>query len=199
MKHRRNLIVGIVLTAATAAAVLTTVSAPGNETPAEENSSSAPVTESAPATADPAESAPPGSCAYQWAYQNAPELSASFDAALKALNPKAEGRVEYFGENCIHADGTTTFLAMETDFYVRRQVDDLTQEEEFGNWVAQVMQYVSQLPREELQGPHYGFVEFRFEKNENEHITFRVPIQQYLDEAQGKTGAELLQMFHPPP
>lgn len=182
--------IGIVLTAAAAFAALQTVSAPTTEG-----------TQTPPAASEES-SEPPAqaqTCAYQWAYEGAPELTSSFDAALKTLNPEAGGRVEFFGEDCIYADGTSTFLPMQTDFYVRLQVDDLTQEEEFGNWVLQVMQYVTQLPREELQGPNYGFVEFRFEKSDTEHIVFRVPIQKYIDEAQGKSGAELFKMFYAPP
>ena len=53
---------------------------------------------------------------------------------------------------------------------------------------------LSEIPREEIQG-NYGFVEFWFEKNEAEHVIVRVPIQKYMDEAQGKTGAELFRMF----
>lgn len=198
MKHRRDLIVGIVLTAATAAAVLTTVSAPGHDAPETETASSAPIVESPTPAADSAEFASQGSCVYQWAYKDAPELTAAFDEFVKTINPETSGRVEYFGEDCIHANGTKTFLAMETDFYVRFQVENLAQEETFGDWVGQVMEHVVQLPREELQGPNYGFVEFQFEINEVEHIVFRAPIQKYLDEAQGKTGAELLRIFHPP-
>ncbi|GAB4498891.1 MAG: hypothetical protein OHK003_12710 [Anaerolineales bacterium] len=198
MKHRRNLIVGVVLTAAVTTAILTTVSAPGHDSPGTETASSAPITESPIPAADSAEFASQGSCVYQWAHKDAPELTASFDKFAKTINPKASGRVEYFGENCAYANGTKTFLAMETDFYVRFQVENLAQEETFGDWVGQVMEHVVQLPREELQGPNYGFVEFRFEINEVEHIVFRAPIQKYLDEAQGKTGAELLRIFHTP-
>lgn len=198
MKHRRNLIVGIVLTAAAATAVLTTVSAPGHDSPETETASSPLIIESPTPAADTAESASQGVCAFQWAYKDAPELTAPFDEFVKAINPETSGRVEYFGEDCIHSDGAKTFLAMETDFYVRFQVEDLAQEDAFGDWVAQVMEYVIQLPRENLQGPNYGFVEFWFEKDEADHIVFRAPIQQYLDEARGKTGAELLRMFYPP-
>lgn len=201
MKNRRNLIVGIVLAAAAATGVLTTISNPDVETPAtvspipvtgtdEIQNTVTQVTDTAPS--------PQGSCGYQWAYHNAPELTESFDAEVKALDPNASARVEYFGEDCIYTDGTSTFGAMETDFYVRLQVDDLSKEEDFGNWVAQVMGIVTQIPREDLSGK-YGFVEFTFEKSEMERIIFRVPIQQYMDEAQGKTGAELFQMFYKQP
>lgn len=183
MKHRRNVLIGLVLTTAAAAVVLTNVSAPSHVDPIE------PVTQSAPPA--PEASQP---CAYQWDYQDDPELSASFDAAVKALSAEAEGRAQLFGERC-GAD----FLAMETDFYVRLPVPDLTQTDVFGNWVAQIMTSVLQFPRERLPGPKDGFVEFTFEKNTAERILLRVPIQQYREQAQGKTGTELFELFSTPP
>lgn len=198
MKHKRNLIVGLFLTTVTAMAVLTTVSAPDVETSTTYEEASIPQSGEVPDVVTEVSPSTQGSCGYQWAYKNAPELTEFFDAAVKALNLEASGRVEYFGEDCIYADGTSTFLPMETDFYIRLHVDDLSKEEDFGNWVAQVMQVVTQIPREELPG-NYGFVEFWFEKSETEHIVFRVPIQQYINEAQGKSGTELLSLFYSPP
>ncbi|MBI3167346.1 MAG: hypothetical protein HYZ22_02625 [Chloroflexi bacterium] len=196
MKRAGKWAVGILLTAATATAVLTTVSDPGVNAPTTVSPIST-ITEISEITEEVSAS-PQGSCGYQWAYHDAPELTEALDAQVKALNPGTSARVEYFGEDCVYADGTSTFGAMETDFYVRLQVDDLSKEEEFGNWVAEVMEIVTQIPRAELLG-NYGFVEFTFEKSENERVIFRVPIQQYRDEAQGKTGAELFQMLYKQP
>ena len=197
MKRAGKWAVGILITAATATAVLTTVSNPGVEAPITADTVSifdSGVTEEAGVSPSPQ-----GNCGYQWASHDAPELTKSFDADVKALNPEASARAEYFGEDCVYTDGTSTFGAMETDFYVRLPVEDLSKEEEFGNWISQVMEYVTQIPREDLQGPNYGFVEFWFEKSEAEHIAFRVPIQQYLDEAQSLTGVELFRKFNTPP
>jgi hypothetical protein len=80
---------------------------------------------------------------------------------------------------------------METDFYVRSPVDNLTDEEALGNWVAQVMPIVIKIPREEIQG-NYGFVEF---SNTDGQVFIRVPIQKHMNEAQGKTGTELFRLF----
>ena len=176
MSLKRNLIVGIVLTAATAVGVVTTVSAPESTDPSSATDSNN------------------DACGYQWAYHDAPELTALFNDSVQALNPDATGRVDYFGEDCVYPDGTSTFGVMETDFHVQLQVDDLNQEDEFGNWMAQVMEIVTNIPREELAG-RYGFVEFSFVKSDTEQVTFRVPIQQYMDEADGKSGSELFKMF----
>lgn len=193
MKHKRNLIVGIILGTATAVAVLMAPPSPNQALP--------PSVDSRTASPTDAPDSPPtaSTCAYQWAYHDAPELTESLNAAVKALNSEAEARADFFGEDCVYADSTSTFSAMETDFYVRLPVEDLSKEEDFGNWVAQVMNVVLAIPHEQLQGPRDGFVEFTFEKNSLERIIFRVDIQKYKDEAQGKSGTELLQLFYNKP
>jgi len=133
-------------------------------------------------------------CAYTWAYHDAPELTQKFDAAVRNINTNASVGAEFFGEDCVYTDGHSTFGTMETDFHVRLLTDDLNNEEALGNWMAQFLQIISQTPREEIPG-NYGFVEFTFEKSDTEHLVVRVPIQKYIDEAQGKTGAELFHMF----
>jgi hypothetical protein len=198
MKRAGKWAIGVVLTATAAFAALQTVTAPTSET---EDTTAQPLSAASEETESPLPQTEPPvtqTCGYQWAYHSAPELTASFDAEIKALDPTASGRVEFFGEDCIYPDGTSTFLTMETDFYVRSTVDDLGDQEGFGNWISQTMKIVLGTPREKVVGK-YGFVEFWFEKNDTEHLTFRVPIQQYLDEAQDLTGAELFQMFHPQP
>jgi hypothetical protein len=188
--------IGAVLTAATAFAAYQSVSAPPPTVETEP-----PTTAEAPASeteAAPDTSLPTEPCGYQWAYQDDPGLTEELDTAVKALNPSASARVQAFGENCVRADGASTFGAMETDFYIRLPVEDLSNEEQFGNWVKQVLDIVTQIPRDKLQGPNYGFVEFTFEKSEAEQIIFRAPIQQYLNEAQGKSGAELFNLFYKP-
>lgn len=192
MKRASKWAVGAVLTTAAAFAAYQSVSAPPPE----------PVTQTAEIVVTAAEtesSVPNQLCAFQWASQDLPELTFDFDSALKAMNPQASGRAQAFGENCIHTDGSAVFGAMETDFYVTLPVDDLKQEEDFGNWISQVMETVIQIPRENLEGPNYGFVEFTFEKSESERIIFRVPIQEYIDDAMGKSGAELFQMYFAKP
>lgn len=193
MKRAGKWALGAALTAAAALATLQTVSAP----PPDSTTPTATASKSAAPVESPPTEQPP--CAYQWAHQSLPELSAELDAEIKSLNSAAEAYAQAFGENCVSTDGSSTFGAMETDFYIRLPVDDLTQEEEFGNWMAQALEFVTQIPREKLQGPNYGFAEFTFEKSEAERIVVRVSIRQYLDTAQGKSGVELFQMFYASP
>lgn len=191
MKRAGKWAIGIVLTATAAFAAIQTVSAP-------EPDEITPPPGFTQITEPPSPIPQIRPCAFVWATHDAPELTESFDAAVKALDPQASGRVDFFGEDCVHEDGTSTFGAMETDFHVRLPVDDLGREEEFGNWVAQVMAVVTGIPRDEISG-NYGFVEFWFEKNEADHIVFRVPIPQYMEEGQALSGAELFRKYYTPP
>jgi hypothetical protein len=181
MKRARNWIIGIVLTATAGAIALQNGFAP-------DSIAQPPNITDTPAPFE-------GPCSYVWAYHDAPELTKKLDTTVRAINPAASARAELYGEDCVYADGRLTFGAMETDFRVRLPADDLTNEEALGNWMAQVMPIIVQIPREEIQG-NFGFVEFWFEKNDAEHLIVRVPIQKYMDEAQGKTGERLFRLFY---
>lgn len=139
-------------------------------------------------------------CGYQWAYEDLPALTAQFDQAIKNLISNSASRATAFGENCVAPDGQVVrFLAMETDFHVTVVVQTLNDYDTLGNWIAQVMQVVIGFPPELIVGPKPGFVEFRFKKSSTESIGFRIPIQQYIETADGKSGEELFRMFYAEP
>ena len=134
-------------------------------------------------------------CAFIWASHDDPKMTERLDATVRALDPEASANASLYGEDCVYADGHSTFSIMETDFYVRLPVDDLSNEEALGNWMKQVLDAILQIPREEIRG-NDGFVDFWFIKSETENLTVHVPLQRYRSEAQGITGAKLLQMFY---
>jgi hypothetical protein len=192
MKHRRNWAIGIILAASAGFVALQNVTAPAvPPSPATDASTIIIPTDTPIAT--PAYEG----CGYMWAYHDSPELTEQINTAIRGFNPDATARAELFGEDCVYADGTSTFGAMETDFYVQLPVDNLTDEEAFGNWIAQAMPVVVQIPKEEIEG-NYGFVEFTFIKSDTERIVVRVPISTYLTDAE-KSGAELFRFFYIPP
>lgn len=190
MKRTRNWIIGIVLAGTAGFVALQNAVAPPNEVveiPITTNTSTIEITET-PTYAG---------CGYMWAYQDAPELTEKVDTAIRALNPDASARAELFGEDCIYADGTATFSAMETDFRVKFPVENLTDEEALGNWITQIMLPVIQIPEDEIQG-NYGFVEISFIKSESEQVVLQIPIKEYIFESNTKSGAELFQFFNTP-
>lgn len=193
MKRYRNWIIALVLSATAGAIALQNQLVPesvdATETPT--NTSTPAIIFTDTPTITPAYEG----CAYMWAYRDAPELTEKLDSTFRAIDPVINARAELFGEECVYADGHSTFGVMETDFYVHISVDELTNEENLGNWMAQVLPFIAQLPREEIQG-NYGFVEFWFEKTEMDHVIVRVPVQLYINNARDVTGTALFQMFH---
>ncbi len=155
------------------------------------------------ALADPATNATPvathtGQCAYTWAYQDHPSLTEQLTTSLQTFIPDAETLVQNFGEDCTYPDGQKVFTPLETDFYVRFHVKDLKDEEALGNWILQIMPRVFRLPRDQVQGSHLGFVEITFIHSETDKLVVRVPVQQYQEQAGGRTGKNLFRLFAVP-
>lgn len=176
MKQRRNWIIGIILTSIAGFISWENVAAP--------------------ATPDEITSTPTNeTCGYMWANHEDAELKQQIDAAVKTLNPESNANVSLYGEDCVYANGQSTFNVMETDFYIYLTVEDLSSHEALGNWMAQVMSIIVKIPREEIKG-NYGFVEFWFKTTDDQKLVVRAPIQKYLAEAQEKTGSELFNLFN---
>lgn len=106
----------------------------------------------------------PQDCGYQWAQQDLPELSTSFQQSVQSLQLEAQARAFAFGENCVHTDGTATFLPMETDFHVTLQVTDLTDSSTLGGWIVNVMQIIQNISPDQIVGPQPGRVTVFFEQ-----------------------------------
>jgi hypothetical protein len=139
----------------------------------------------------------PGECGYQWAYQDLPELSCSFQQSIQILQPEAQARAFAFGENCVRADGSSTFLPMETDFNITLQVDDLTNESDLGAWIVKTMQIVTAIPPEQIVGPRPGQVSFIFQSgSEQQAINFY--INQFQALPRGLSNAEIFQALQVP-
>lgn len=151
-----------------------------------------PSTESPPTTA--AANQP---CAYTWAYHDLPEVSAAFESAVKALIPEAEAHALAFGEDCVAADGSSTFNAMETDFYVIISVLDLNDNETLGSMIENILPILDNFPLDKVSGPKEGFVEITFQAGEDQRV-FRVPLPRGRElREQGLHGAELIGAIQP--
>lgn len=148
----------------------------------------------------PASQPAPAACAYQWATQELPELSAQLNTTIQSIIPGAASRAAAYGENCLDTEAQTIrFLPLETDFYITISVETLDDYPTFGDWLYEVMLIIDGIPAEDLAGSQPGFVEFRFEKSEFESLTFRVPVQGFFDAAANQNGEELFRQFSPPP
>ena len=183
MKIKAALLIWTLVLCACSPAIITP------QTPPTQNSSITP-------SALPETNSTTDQCAFSWANSPLEELSDVLDVEVKTLNSAASARASAFGEDCIYSDGHKVFHAIETDFYIDLPVADLIDFDSFGNWVAQTMSLVNALSLDKLEGPHTGFVEYSFTKNQTEHLVVRVPIQTYNETANGKTGDELFRLFY---
>lgn len=122
-----------------------------------------------------------GGCGYQWAQQALPELSIEFQNAIELLQPEAQASAFAFGEDCVHADGTTrTFIPMETDFNITLQVSDLSDESELGGWIVKAMQVVENIPSDQIVGPRPGRISLGFKSGSDQKF-----VNFYIDQYQG--------------
>ncbi|MEO8357129.1 MAG: hypothetical protein ABI621_14555 [Chloroflexota bacterium] len=139
----------------------------------------------------------PQGCGYQWAYKDLPELSSDFQESIQLLQSAAQANAFGFGEDCIHADGTSTFIPMETDFNITLQVGDLSDESELGDWTVKVMQVIENIPSDQIIGPRPGRVIIIFQSNaEQKSVSFY--IDQYQALSAGLSHAEIYQALEIP-
>jgi len=140
----------------------------------------------------------PQDCGYQWANQDLPELSSSFQTSIQALQSEAQASAYAFGENCVLADGSIGgFGAMETDFNVTLNVNDLTNESDLGEWIVKVMQVIQTIPPEQIMGPQPGRVSMTFQSNGDQKIV-NFYITQYQALVPGLGGLEIYQALQIP-
>ncbi|HSL44728.1 MAG TPA: hypothetical protein VK897_14925 [Anaerolineales bacterium] len=132
-------------------------------------------------------------CGYQWAYQDLPELSSSFQQSIRALQPDAQAYAFAFGENCILNDGSVArFIPMETDFNITLPVGDAASDEQMGEWIVKIMQVIEAIPTEQILGPRPGRVSIMFQSD-----TTQRGVNFYRDQYQalppGLSNAEIYQ------
>lgn len=137
----------------------------------------------------------PGACGYQWAYQDLPELSASIQQSIEAIQPGAQATAFAFGENCVLSDGTVDrFIPMETDFNITLPVSDLTDESNLGELVVKTMQVITAITPEQIVGPRPGRVSLIFKAgSEQQGVSFY--INQFQELPAGLSNAEIFQML----
>jgi hypothetical protein len=143
---------------------------------------------------------PPSSqnCGYQWAQQDLPELSSSFQQSVQALLPEAQANAFAFGENCVLADGSIAgFSAMETDFNITLRVGDLTSESDLGEWIVKVMQVIESIPPEQIVGPRPGRVSFTFQAG-GDQMVVNFYVDRYQSLPSGLSNREIFQALQAP-
>lgn len=139
----------------------------------------------------------PQDCGYQWAQQSLPELSNSFQQAIRGLQPESVASAFAFGENCVRSDGTATFLPMETDFNITLHVPDISNESDLGEWIVKVMQVIQNIPSEQIVGPQPGRVGIDFESSTGQKL-INFSIDRYRALQPGLSSAEIYKALQTP-
>lgn len=131
-------------------------------------------------------------CGFTWANEPLPEISSEFNQALQEVLPEAEGFAQAYGENCVTNEGKVVrFLAMETDFYITLQVENLEDRQALGESVEPIMEVLADFPSDKTPGPQPGYIGITFESPEDSLRLWvmRTEVESALEE--GLRGVEL--------
>lgn len=139
-------------------------------------------------------------CSWQWASRPLDDLSASLQDRLKAAGLNANGQAEAYGENCVNAAGEVQrFIAMQTDFRITVQVENLDAPEQLGQLVETILPVILEIPPEKLAGQEYGQIGITFETPAGEKLHIWQPFMKVVSlRSSGLNGAALFESLRNP-
>jgi hypothetical protein len=125
---------------------------------------------SAPVTETPSAEVGYTQCAWNWATQPLPDLSAEVQSALEAAGlTGVTASAEAYGENCITGTGEVDhFAAMETDFRIRMEAPDLAERAALGNLLERILVVLDAFPPGATPGPNAGYIGVTFQAGDEE-------------------------------
>lgn len=133
-------------------------------------------------------------CYFNWGTQELPELTAQIQSSVDAARlENVTVRASAFGENCytFDTDEVDYFAAMQTDFHVTAQVENLDDETALGDLTAQILVILNAIPAEDKSGPMSGQIILTFVQGDQQ-IVLPVSVQQTAEiMEQGLSGAAL--------
>jgi hypothetical protein len=110
-------------------------------------------------------------CAYTWATQPLPALTADVQSAINAAGLTGVKAVaEAYGENCIdpQTNQTRGFATMETDFHITAKVTDLTNTGNLGELLEKILSVLDAFPVGRIPGPEPGIINISFQTGKAE-------------------------------
>ena len=112
-------------------------------------------------------------CAYVWATQPLPDISAKLQQRLEKQEVlAAEVNSAAYGENCVLADGSVArFLARQTDLYFKVPVTDIEDKQTLGEQTVGIINFVQDIPANTLFGTQSGYIQVNFTTNFGEIIS----------------------------
>ena len=153
-----------------------------------------PVTD-APPTETPTPTGEAGytQCAWSWATQSLPDLTAEIQTAMEAAGLTGiTARAEAYGENCITANGAVDhFATMETDFRIRVEVPDLNDTAVLGDLLERILIVLDAYPPGIAPGPNAGYVGITYVSGTTESNLWFTVYEGESARALGLHGADL--------
>ena len=134
-------------------------------------------------------------CYFNWATQSLPDLSTRVKAAMETAGLENISAIaEAYGENCYdtRTNQPVSFTAMETDFRVTVRVKDLTDQEQLGNLLEQILIVLDGFPPGMTPGPQAGYIGVTFQAGDDEVRLWFTITDGESARAQGLHGAALL-------
>lgn len=139
-------------------------------------------------------------CAYAWAEQSQPEVTARIQDALNQMGlASVEALVTAYGENCVDTlnNRVLSFTAMETDFYFTAIVPEIENYENLGNLALRLLRITDQYPPGEVTGPNPGYFTILFQ-DEQGSLRIRVKlVEAQKARDQGLQGRVFLEALSP--
>jgi hypothetical protein len=132
-------------------------------------------------------------CGWVWATQSLPDLSSKVQTAFLAAGlTNHTVLAEAYGENCISQNNKIqSFAAMETDFHISAQVEDLTDTDHLGYLLEQFLIILDDFPPGTTPGSQAGYIGVHFSNGaEDLNLWFSV-IDGETSRALGLQGSDL--------
>ncbi len=143
----------------------------------------------------------PGSCAYVWSSRSLPDVTSQLNQAFRTSGlAEAEAEATAYGEDCFDSETNQVvqFLAMQTDFFVRVQVDRIDDPQALGEWVEKIMRVLKDFSPGQVPGPNPGYVGMTFTAgSETANLWFRRSDADQLLQ-QGLRGSSLYDALQKP-
>jgi hypothetical protein len=132
-------------------------------------------------------------CGWVWATQSLPDLSSRVQTAFLAAGlTNNTVLAEAYGENCISQNNKIlSFTAMETDFHITAQVEDLTDTDHLGYLLEQFLMILDDFPPDATPGSQAGYIGIHFSDGTEEFNLWFSVIDGETARALGLQGSDL--------
>ncbi len=123
------------------------------------------------------ETATVANCAYVWSSRSLPDITLQLNQAFRTSGMNTvEAEASAYGEDCFDTETNQVvrFLAMQTDFSIRVEVERMGDPQELGKLIENIMRVLESFPPGKVPGPNPGYVGVTFAAgSETSNLWFR--------------------------